>query len=231
MSRVMRLSGLEPLLDRRRLAVRQRRRARQRHRLARVRQADPGRRLHGRRGSRARSRSRAARRSSTSTWTRRCSIRRRRWCKYLNLIASEPDIARVPVMIDSSKWDVIEAGLKCVQGKPIVNSISLKEGEAEFLRQAQARAPLRRRRHRHGVRREGAGGHVRAQDADLPPLLRPAGGQGRLPARGPGVRPQRVRDRHRHRRAQQLRGRLHQRDALDHASTCRTRRCRAASPT
>jgi 5-methyltetrahydrofolate--homocysteine methyltransferase len=57
--------------------------------------------------------------------------------RFLNLIAAEPDIARVPVMIDSSKWDVIEAGLKCVQGKPIVNSISLKEGEAEFLRQAR----------------------------------------------------------------------------------------------
>jgi len=56
--------------------------------------------------------------------------------RFLNLVASEPDIARVPVMIDSSKWAVIEAGLKCVQGKPIVNSISLKEGEAEFLRQA-----------------------------------------------------------------------------------------------
>jgi 5-methyltetrahydrofolate--homocysteine methyltransferase len=57
--------------------------------------------------------------------------------RFLNLIASEPDIARVPVMIDSSKWEVIEAGLKCIQGKPIVNSISLKEGEAEFLRQAK----------------------------------------------------------------------------------------------
>ena len=57
--------------------------------------------------------------------------------KYLNLIATEPDIARVPVMIDSSKWEVIEAGLKCVQGKSIVNSISLKEGEDEFLRQAR----------------------------------------------------------------------------------------------
>jgi 5-methyltetrahydrofolate--homocysteine methyltransferase len=56
---------------------------------------------------------------------------------FLNLIASEPDIARVPVMIDSSKWSVIEAGLKCVQGKSIVNSISMKEGEAEFLRQAK----------------------------------------------------------------------------------------------
>ncbi len=55
---------------------------------------------------------------------------------FLNLIASEPDIARVPVMIDSSKFDVIEAGLKCVQGKPIVNSISLKEGEEKFIHEA-----------------------------------------------------------------------------------------------
>src|SRR5579863_1160466 len=52
---------------------------------------------------------------------------------FLRLVASEPDIARVPVMIDSSKWSVIEAGLKCVQGKAIVNSISLKEGEEPFL--------------------------------------------------------------------------------------------------
>ena len=57
--------------------------------------------------------------------------------RFLNLIASEPDIARVPIMIDSSKWSVIEAGLKCVQGKAVVNSISLKEGEEEFLRQAK----------------------------------------------------------------------------------------------
>jgi 5-methyltetrahydrofolate--homocysteine methyltransferase len=56
--------------------------------------------------------------------------------KFLHLIASEPDIARVPIMIDSSKWDIIEAGLKCVQGKSVVNSISLKGGEEEFIRQA-----------------------------------------------------------------------------------------------
>ena len=56
--------------------------------------------------------------------------------RFLNLIATEPDIARVPVMIDSSKWSVIEAGLKCVQGKPVVNSISLKEGESDFLEKA-----------------------------------------------------------------------------------------------
>ena len=56
---------------------------------------------------------------------------------FLNLIAAEPDVARVPIMIDSSDWNVIEAGLKCVQGKAIVNSISLKEGEASFLEQAR----------------------------------------------------------------------------------------------
>ncbi|MCE8038128.1 methionine synthase [Halomonas sp. MCCC 1A11062] len=56
--------------------------------------------------------------------------------RFLNLIAGEPDIARVPIMIDSSKWEIIEAGLKCVQGKAVVNSISLKEGEEAFLEQA-----------------------------------------------------------------------------------------------
>jgi len=57
--------------------------------------------------------------------------------EFLNLLAAEPDIARVPLMIDSSKWEVIEAGLKCVQGKALVNSISLKEGEESFIRQAK----------------------------------------------------------------------------------------------
>lgn len=57
--------------------------------------------------------------------------------KFLNLIASEPDISRVPIMIDSSKWEIIEAGLKCAQGKCVVNSISLKGGEEEFIRQAR----------------------------------------------------------------------------------------------
>jgi len=72
--------------------------------------------------------------------------------RFLNLIAGEPEIARVPIMIDSSKWEVIEAGLKCVQGKGIVNSISLKEGEAEFMRQARL------------VRRYGAAAVVMAFD-------------------------------------------------------------------
>jgi 5-methyltetrahydrofolate--homocysteine methyltransferase len=72
--------------------------------------------------------------------------------RFLNLIASEPDIARVPIMVDSSKWEVIEAGLRCIQGKGIVNSISLKEGEAEFKRQATL------------VRRYGAAAVVMAFD-------------------------------------------------------------------
>ena len=72
--------------------------------------------------------------------------------RFLNLIASEPDIARVPIMVDSSKWEVIEAGLQCVQGKPIVNSISLKEGKEAFIHHAQL------------VRRYGAAAVVMAFD-------------------------------------------------------------------
>mgnify|MGYP002528071727 CR=1 FL=1 len=56
---------------------------------------------------------------------------------FLNLIASEPVISRIPIVVDSSKWSVIEAGLRCVQGKGVVNSISLKEGEADFLEKAR----------------------------------------------------------------------------------------------
>ena len=57
--------------------------------------------------------------------------------KFLNLVIAEPDIARVPIMIDSSKWDIIEAGLQVVQGKCVVNSISLKEGKEQFINQAK----------------------------------------------------------------------------------------------
>jgi 5-methyltetrahydrofolate--homocysteine methyltransferase len=72
--------------------------------------------------------------------------------KFLNLIAAEPEISRVPIMIDSSKWSVLEAGLKCLQGRGIVNSLSLKDGEAEFLRRAQL------------VRRYGAAAVIMAFD-------------------------------------------------------------------
>ncbi|MGB0467349.1 MAG: methionine synthase [Pontibacterium sp.] len=74
--------------------------------------------------------------------------------RFLNLIAGEPDISRVPIMIDSSKWDIIEAGLQCIQGKGIVNSISLKEGEANFIEQARK------------LRRYGAAVVVMAFDED-----------------------------------------------------------------
>ena len=72
--------------------------------------------------------------------------------KFLHLITAEPSIARVPIMVDSSKWSVLEAGLKCLQGKGVVNSISLKDGEAEFLRRASL------------VRRYGAAAVVMAFD-------------------------------------------------------------------
>ncbi len=69
---------------------------------------------------------------------------------FLNLLGSEPDIARLPIMIDSSKWSVIEAGLKCLQGKPIVNSISMKEGEGPFREQAKKAEKSRSGDHCHG---------------------------------------------------------------------------------
>ena len=66
--------------------------------------------------------------------------------RFLNLIASEPDISRVPIMLDSSKWEVIEAGLQCVQGKPVVNSISRKEGEARSSPMRKKSCAMARRR-------------------------------------------------------------------------------------
>ncbi|WKL41158.1 dihydropteroate synthase [Sinorhizobium meliloti] len=101
--------------------------------------------------------------------------------EFLNLVASEPDIARVPVMIDSSKWEVIEAGLKCVQGKALVNSISLKEGEAAFLHHARLVRASWRRRRGDGVRREGPGRYENPQGGNLPAGLSAADGRGWLP--------------------------------------------------
>src|SRR5262249_31049897 len=74
--------------------------------------------------------------------------------RFLMLLANEPDLANVPVMVDSSKWEVIESGLKCLQGKGVVNSISLKEGEEKFLEQARL------------VRRHGAAAVVMAFDEE-----------------------------------------------------------------
>jgi 5-methyltetrahydrofolate--homocysteine methyltransferase len=129
--------------------------------------------------------------------------------RFVDLVGSEPDICKVPLMLDSSKWEVIEAGLKRFQGKCVVNSISMKEGEAKFLEQARL------------ARRYGAAVIVMAFDeqgqadtyarkTDLPACLR-AAGEGRLSGRGHHLRPEHLRDCHRHRRARQLRGGFHQR--------------------
>ena len=131
-------------------------------------------------------------------------------------------------MVDSSKFSVIEAGLKCLQGKPIVNSISLKEGEAGLHRACAHRAPLRRGGGGDGVRRKGAGRHARAQGRDLQARLRHSGRPGRLPARGHHLRSEHLRGRDRHGGAQRLRRRLHRRGARDPQAICRTRMFRAA---
>ncbi len=139
--------------------------------------------------------------------------------RFLNIVSTEPDIARVPIMIDSSKWEVIEAGLKCVQGKPVVNSISMKEGEAEFLRQASLCRRYGAAVDRDGVRRAGPGRHVPAQDRDLQARLRSAHAARGLPAGRHHFRPEYIRHRDRDRGAQQLRRRFHRGDALDTAES------------
>ena len=134
---------------------------------------------------------------------------------FLNLIATEPEVARIPIMIDSSRWSVLEAGLKCVQGKGVVNSISLKEGEESFLDQARR------------IRDYGAGVVVMAFDeqgqADTVERKVAICGRaydlldaaGRVRARGHRLRPERARRRHRHRRAQRLRQGVHRGAAAD----------------
>ena len=93
---------------------------------------------------------------------------------FLNLLATEPEAARLPIMVDSSRFSALEAGLRCLQGKGVVNSISLKEGEEPFLEQARTIRRVRRRGRRHGFRRARAGGHRRAQGRDPRPRVRPA---------------------------------------------------------
>ncbi len=86
---------------------------------------------------------------------------------FLNLIATEPEIARIPIMVDSSRWSVLEAGLKCLQGKGIVNSLSLKEGEEALLAHARLVRRYGAGSRRDGLRRAGPGRHRRAQGGDL----------------------------------------------------------------
>ena len=93
---------------------------------------------------------------------------------FLNLIATEPEIARLPIMVDSSRWSVIEAGLKCVQGKGDRQLDQPEGGRGGFLAQARAVRAATARRRRDGVRRAGPGRHRRAQGRDLRARLRPA---------------------------------------------------------
>ena len=121
--------------------------------------------------------------------------------EFLNLVAAEPDIARVPVMIDSSKFSIIEAGLKCVQGKPLVNSISMKEGEEAFLKVAKLVRAYGAAVVVMAFDEDGQADTLGAQGRDLHPRLSSAGRRGRLPARGHRVRSERLRGRDRHRGA------------------------------
>ena len=141
--------------------------------------------------------------------------------RFLNLVSADPAIAKIPIMVDSSKWTVIEAGLKCVQGKSVVNSISLKGGEEEFLRQARL------------VRRYGAAVVVMAFDEEgqavtvdrkvaicrraFDLLTEKAG----FPGRGHHLRRQYPHRGHRHRGTQQLRRRIHRGRARAEASPAR----------
>ena len=147
----LKLSGPRAGDDRRRLAVRQRRRAHQRHRLEGVRAADPDGQFEEALGV-ARQQVENGAQIIDVNMDEAMLDSKAAMVRFLNLIAGEPEIARVPIMIDSSKWEVIEAGLKCVQGKGIVNSISMKEGEAAFRHQAKL------------VRRYGAAAVVMAFD-------------------------------------------------------------------
>ena len=133
--------------------------------------------------------------------------------RFLNLIASEPDIAKVPVMIDSSRWDVIEEGLKHMQGRPVVNSRFAQGGRAGVPAPGPACPAVWRGGDRHGLRRAGPGGHGRSKGRDCPPRTRVAD-------RASGLRPDRrdrrsehLRDRHGHRRARRLRECLPRRHA------------------
>ena len=134
---------------------------------------------------------------------------------FLNLVASEPDISRVPVMIDSSKWSVIEAGLKCLQGKGIVNSISMKEGRSRIPAPGAPGEEVRRRRGRDGLRRKRPGRYARASHRGLRARLQAAHRNGGLPARGHHLRPEYLRGRDRPGRTRQLRHRLYRGDEVD----------------
>ena len=133
--------------------------------------------------------------------------------EFLNLVAAEPDIARVPVMVDSSKFSRHRGRPEMHPGQAD-RELDLHEGGRGRVHRAGADLPrLRRRRRRDGLRRAGPGRHARAQGRDLHPRLQDPHRGGRLPARGHHLRSERLRGRDRHRGAQRLRRRLHRGDA------------------
>ena len=153
--------------------------------------------------------------------------------RYLKLLASEPDISRLPIMVDSSRFSVIEAGLRCLQGKGVVNSISLKEGEGGVHPASSNRQEIWRGCDSHGLRRNRTGGHRAAQSGDLRPLISAAHRAHRIRSAGHHLRSQHLRRRHRHRGAQRIRRRLYRGRARAQAplsAFTRQRRASATSP-
>ena len=144
--------------------------------------------------------------------------------RFLKLIAAEPDISRVPVMVDSSKWEVIEAGLKCVQGKAIVNSISMKEGEEAFREHARLCRKYGAAVVVMAFDEDGQADNLERRKADLRAGLPDPRRRGRLPARGHHLRPQRLRRRDRHRGARHLRRRTSSRPPAGSSRTCPARK-------
>ena len=132
--------------------------------------------------------------------------------KFLRLIAGEPDIARVPVMIDSSKWSVIEAGLEMRSGQVDRQFHQSEGGRSGISRACPPGHALRRRRRGHGLRRGRPGGYGRAQSRDLRACLSAVDRADRLCGRGHHLRSERVRGRDRDRRAPSIRRRLHRGD-------------------
>ena len=178
-ARKCRLSGLEPLNIDARQPVRQRRRAHQRHRLGEVPQADRGRRLRRPRWTWRASRSTSGAQIIDVNMDEGMLDSEAAMVRFLNLIAAEPDIARVPVMIDSSKWSVIEAGPEVRAGQGDRQLDQPQGGRGGVPRARAQGAPLRRRRGGHGLRRAGPGRHRRAQGGDLRARLPPAHRAGR----------------------------------------------------
>ena len=121
--------------------------------------------------------------------------------KFLRLIAGESDIARVPVMVDSSKWEVIEAGLQVLAGQRHRQFDQLERRRREIYRPSETDPPLRRRGHRHGLRRARPGGYLRTEDRGVRAHLQDSNRASRIPAPGNYFRSEYSHRRHRHRGA------------------------------